>query len=442
MIKASPAQLGSGASSKLAPYKLRNEKERSVIACAREIAKNLIMSHEVVSKITNHLYCLVFSQHRRTPVHVVKGVLRNTNQTTSLVYEGSEHSLHQLSSMLFSPSVEVTYVGEFSFRHLDSAISQIPSDIIAIRVKKPLISRYLKTDFLLLPTVNFVLDLRKPIEEIIRQMSRRRRRDLRKIEESGYTYEVYRRSSEVLDFFYYKMYLPYVKKRFEKAASIKSYLESEIIYRHNGGVLIVRKEKDYHGGILFQIRGKTILAWSLGIYEGNRELVRSTEAALFFLVRWAKAHDIETLDYGTSLPFLKEGIFTYKKEWGMSVKELDQTVLALKIASLTEGSLLLLQQNPFIISDRGAIKGVVLLEGNLNAVELKDVFSKYYLPTLSSILVLSYSRSMPSKPTNQTSSRAVRVATIHELSKPLQNLCSLMEQSGYKVVATDLVASK
>lgn len=417
--------------------------KRSVLKVFIEIAKNLSRNHEFVSSIVKLPYHVILSPHEKISVYVVKGTLRSTNQTTAMLYAGSENSLYQLSSLFFSQPFEISCKGKFPFRQMNSLVGlNRARDIVAIRVARPLSARYSKRNFLLLPNVNFTLDLRKPMEQTIQRMSRRRRRDFKKIEASGYTYEIHRKSSEALDFFYWKMYLPYAEKRFEKAAYIKSLLESEIIYRLNGGVLLVKKGKDTLAGILFQIRGKTVLAWSLGVYEGNQDHVRASEAALLYLIKWAKTKGIQKLDYGVSMPFLREGVFAYKKEWGMSVNEpLEQWLCALKIDSLTEGSLAFLQQNPFIISDRGLIKGVVLLDESLNRVELREVFSRYYLPKLSSIIVLSYSRSPPQKSINETDSNAIYQKTIHELAKPLQNLCSLIRERGYRVRATELEAS-
>ena len=417
---------------------------RSLLRLFIEIAKNLFRNHEFVSYIVKLPYYVILSPHEKVSVYIAKGTLRSTNQTTAMLYAGSENSLYQLSSLFFSEPFEISYKGKFPFRQVNSLVGlNRARDIVAIRVARPLSARYSKRNFLLLPNVSFTLDLRKPMEQTIQRMSRRRRRDFKKIEASGYTYEIHRKSREALDFFYWKMYLPYAEKRFEKAAYIKSLLESEIIYRLNGGVLLVKKEKDPVAGILFQIRGKTVLAWSLGVYEGNQDLVRATEAALLHLITWAKAKGIEKLDYGVSMPFLREGVFIYKKEWGMSVNEpLEQFLCALKIDSLNEGFLAFLQQNPFIISDHGLIKGVLLLDESLNRVELGEVFSRYYLPNLSSIIVLTYSRSPPPKSIDETDIEVICQKAIHELAKPLENLCSLIRERGYRVRATELEASR
>lgn len=419
---------------------MRN-KEGSAVQIVLEIVKNLLRNHEVASRILKLPYYLILGPHQKVPVHLVKGTFRSTNQTGTMLYVGSENSLYQFCPLFFSQPFKITCIGNFPFRHMNSLINSTPSEAVAIRVERPFSATYSKKNFLLLPNVNFTLDLCKSMEQTIQGMSRRRRRDLKKIEASDYTYAVCQKDEEALDFFYWKMYLPYAQKRFEKAAYIKSFLESKIIYRLNGGIALVKRGKVPLAGILFQIQGKSILAWSLGVYEGNQEFVRASEAALFYLITWAKTKGIEKLDYGVSLPFLKEGIFTYKKEWGMSVNEpLEQFLCALKIDSLTEGLLEFLQENPFIISERGLIKGVVLLDESLNRVELGEVFSRYYLPNLSSIIVLSYSRS-PSKQIDETELDAICQRAIHELAKPLQNLCSLMREKGYRVSATELEAS-
>jgi hypothetical protein len=413
--------------------------KRSVLNVFIEIAKNLSRNHEFIFSIVKLPYYVILSPYEKVSVYLVKGILRDTNQTTAMLYAGSENSLHQLSSIFFSEPFEISRKGRFPFRHVSSLVDLYHApDIVAIRVERPLSARYSKRNFLLLPNVNFTLDLRKPIEQTIQRMSRRRRRDFKKIEASGYTYEIHQKSSEVLDFFYWKMYLPYAKKRFEKAAYIKSLLESEIIYRLNGGVLLVKKEKNPLAGILFQIRGNTVLAWSLGVYEGNQDLMRASEAALLYLITWAKAKGIEKLDYGVSMPFLREGIFTYKKEWGMSVRDpTNQSFCALKLNSLTDGSLAFLKQNPFVVHDNGFIKGVIILDHNPDKTELRSLFARYYIPELASLIVVSYYHDSTVQLSSETNSPPL-CDQIRDLAGPLQNICGLMQEKGYRTKLMEL----
>jgi hypothetical protein len=383
-------------------------------------------------------HSLLLGAHKKVHAHLIEGTIKGTNLTTTALYVGSEHSLHQFASRVFSQPFKIAHKGQFPFRCAASFSSACSAEMIAIEVEKPFARRYSERGFLLLPNVCFVLDLRKSMHEITRRMSKRRKRDLKKIEESRYTYTVHRQDSEAFEFFYWKMYLPHAMKRFDKGAYIRTFLELRILYALNGGIVMVEKDGQPHAGFLFQSQGKTLLARSLGVYEGNRELSRASEAALFYLVGWAKAKGIELLDDGVSVPFLKDGVFEYKKEWGMSVSEsIDQSSCALKFNSLTEGSLAFLKQNPFVIYDRGVIKGVILLDNNPTKDELRHLFARHYFPDLASLIIISYYYDSEGGSSDEIASESSRNSS-GGLVKPLQNMCVLLQKRGYHTRYTEL----
>jgi len=137
-------------------------------------------------------------------------------------------------------------------------------------------------------------------------------------------------------------------------------------------------------------------AFRFGVYEGNYNLIKGLagQAALFFLIDWAKMNGMKSLDYGNTLPFFNDGIFSYKKEWGMFMENhSNRYFCALKLNNPNKGSLAFLQQNPFIFVDKGGgMNGVVLVNHRPTKVELQQIFSKYYLPKLDSLIVIAYHR--------------------------------------------------
>jgi len=411
---------------------------REKASFAFETGKGLLKKHELAYQFLMLSHNLLFGAQRKVPAYLIEGTVRGTNLTTKALYVGGEDSSHQFASRVCSQPFKIVRKEQFPFRCAASFSRASSAEIIAIRIERPFASRYSERGFLLLPNVRFVLDLRRSMHEIIRRMDEGRRRDLKKIEKSRYTYTVHRQDREVFRFFYGKMYLPYVTKRFDKVANIKTFLESRIAYSLNGGIVMVRKEGQPHAGILFQVQGKKLLVNSLGVYEGNQELVRAMGAALFHLIGWAKAKGVELLDYGVCTPFLKDGLFIYKKEWGMSVKDAtDQSFCALRFNSLTDGSLAFLRQNPFVIYDRGFIKGLVLLEKSPNKDELRHLFARYYLPELASLIVVSYyhdsTTSLHDKIDSQTSSDSIR-----GLGTLLQNVCERLQERGYRTRLIEL----
>jgi len=301
-------------------------------------------------------------------------------------------------------------------------------------VKKPLLGKFLKRGYLLLPYVSFSLNLRRSIDNIMKRSSRRRRRDIKRLESFNYSYTISRDNENDFDFFYRKMYFPYTKKRFKRAAKFETYLGLKALYRRNGGIIFVKKEETPIAGILFQIRGETLHALRSGVYEGDHNLIMDLagQAALSFLIDWAKMKGMRSLDYGSTLPFFSDGIFAYKKEWGMFVEDhSNQLFCALKL-NLNKGSFSFLRQNPLIFVDKGVMKGVVLVDHRATKVELQQIFSKYYLPKLGSLIVITYHSSNKGG-INETEFST----TLENLSdpsiKPILNICLPLQKRGFNV---------
>jgi hypothetical protein len=277
-------------------------------------------------------------------------------------------------------------------------------------------------------------------------MSRRRRRDINNLESLDYSYSICMDGDKGFDQFYWEMYLPYAEKRFGKAAYIRTYLEARDIYKRNGGIIFVKKGNDPVAGILFKVVGKKLWAQCFGVYKGDQQLVKDLagQATLFYLLLWAKINGFESLDYGACGPFLKEGLFIHKKEWGMDVVERDnQSVCALKLNFLCQGSLSFLQHNPFILLDEGVMKGVTFIDHSPTEAELQKIFSDYFLSKLDSIMVISYHNSPRTAFDNKTeTSTFSETHSPSFMSNSLRTCCLALKNCGFDVDVFELRSSK
>ncbi len=404
---------------------------REMLHEAFAYAKKPLLRHPRLYESFKFLYESVFGRTRKVDGYVIKGFAKGNSDRMTMLYVGPKSSGYQLASLIYAHISEFLPVGGVLL-HETNVLSVVNApEIVAFDVQRPFVREFAKRGYLLLPSVSFILDMRVSMDDMMKRMSRRRRRDIKKIKALNYSYAISRDNDKSFDYFYHKMYLPYTKSRFGMAAYIKPYLESKIIYRSNGGLLFVKKDERFLAGILFHIHGKTLHAWSLGAREGDQHLVEELagEAALIFLIEWAKTQGIDNLDYGVSLPFLSEGIFTYKKEWGMSVNEQrDNAICALKLNSVNECSLTFLQQNPFIVTDKKELKGVVFIDHRVTRAELQRIRSRYYLPNLHSIIVVSYYKPHP-ETISVVEPCAERLAD--NLIDPLQNICQTLQEKGF-----------
>ncbi len=387
-----------------------------------------------------HLCNLALGNIQKAQIYKVIGSAGRSGDEVTTLFVGNRNALHQFAALVYNHINGISYLRELRFKQVAVALAGNKSEITAVRVEGPAANGYGKQGYLLLPNISFNLDLHIPFENIIHRMSRRRRRDIKKVESLDYTYTVCSKNDEDFDFFYWKMYLPYAQQRFGKAASIKRYSESKAFYRTGGRIIFVKKAGKPVAGILFRTFRKTLYAVSIGSCPQEEEQSErlAGQAALFFLIKWAHIKGLESLDYGVSLPFFNEGVFMYKKEWGMRVEEpLNQSYCALKLNTLNTGVLSFLQRNPFIIADDGRLKGLVLLDHQPTSEELNHIFSEYFLPSLSSIIFIAYYKSDSEFIGEaEPSTRSVNYAQL--LSKPLSEFCLLLQKSAFKVEVTEL----
>ena len=189
------------------------------------------------------------------------------------------------------------------------------------------------------------------------------------------------------------MYRKYIAKRFGKATIPTSYTTLKKAYDNDGGILFVTKEKKTTAGLLFKIKNKTIYGKCLGFSMVNQNYNNGLagHAALFFLIDWSLNKGITELNYGNTMPFFEDGIFRYKKEWGMDiVKHRDQNFCMLRLNRLTQGALFLLKENPFIFFEEGVMKGFVTLDYKPTKNDLQSLKSQYLIPEIKTLVVMAY----------------------------------------------------
>ena len=392
-------------------------------------AESILTRSKMFYPLFKYINDRIFGGSRKAQVFLIKGLIGSSNSLVKTLFIGTKESAYEFADKTYSHLEAVSYLNELQQNQIDPL--RLPRiEIVAARIDRPFMSRFLKQDYLVLPNVSFGLDLRMSTAALIRRMSRRRRRDLQKIKSFNYSYSISRNDERDFDFFYRQMYLPYTTKRFRKTAHIKEYLDTKAIFKGNGGILFLKKKEIAVAGILFQIKGKELYASSFGVYKGDESYIQdmASQATLFFLVEWAKKHGMESLDYGVSLPFFKGGVFTYKKEWGMAAEEQrNQSVLVLKLNFIGQGSLSFLQQNPFIVADKNKLRGIVFLDHKPLEGELKQVFSRYFLPKLDSLIVVAWSK--PAGKVEKEKEPSTPSSDFGNLMKSISSICEFLQGS-------------
>jgi hypothetical protein len=110
-------------------------------------------------------------------------------------------------------------------------------------------------------------------------------------------------------------------------------------------------------------------------------------ATTYFTIVFGKQKGYAQIDFGDAPPFFHDGLFQYKREWGMSIRPAmgkGAKVFAAKFSDNNETTKGFLLLNPFIFLEGENLRGLTYLGSE---VSLKTEFLT--VPGLSSLLVVS-----------------------------------------------------
>ena len=372
---------------------------------------------------------------QKVEIFSIKGEVQNNMPVLNTLFCGTKEHAHQFAHLSYANVWEFSSLGKSPSHLIRSLKSTGLAPIVVICKAKAFATRFLRQGFLLVPGVTFTLALDRPLNMLMEDFSRRRRRDIKKLRELDFTYTISTNNRNDLSLFYWKMYLPYTKERFGKSAFLKTYAGMSALYRRNGGIIFVKRNGKHVAGMLFQIRGEKLYALSLGMARDKDGVFGGLagQAALYLLIEWAIANRLKVLDYGVTLPFLRDGLFQYKREWGMHIEEKPEQIFwAVKFTSLNDGALSFLENNPFVFLDGCKLKAAVFLSHRPTRTELQEIFTSFLFPKLDSLFVVSYFK--PFESSVAIEELPLKTDKVTDLQAgPLSNIFTLLLNRGFDV---------
>jgi hypothetical protein len=150
---------------------------------------------------------------------------------------------------------------------------------------------------------------------------------LRKIEKKHYEVEI---SSDPLLFeeFYYKMYQPYINKRYGKCAIDMSYSRLKGQFFNGCEILFVLKESQRIAGTMICYRENETVLYELGVRNGDFHWVEQGAISALYLnaINHCRSKGIKKLSLGGSRPFFSDGVLSYKlTNWNMKINDYSKT---------------------------------------------------------------------------------------------------------------------
>jgi predicted N-acyltransferase len=240
------------------------------------------------------------------------------------------------------------------------------------------------------------MDISIPINDINKSFSKSIKEDIRKVKKNGYSYEL----TDDLDkfkLFYYKMYLPYTKRRYGNQAKIYNFISIRHFFETVSKLMLIKKDEEYVLGSLFLINKDKLITQIMGIMDDKINLLKNGLgcAAYYFTLLWAKENKIKKLSYGTCKPFLNDGLYQYKKKWGTIIKKADTkyfpNIFAFVMNKNSKEIQNLLLNNPFICLTNNQLKTMVFVKNKnkLKSGKITEISKKYKISGFDKFEILS-----------------------------------------------------
>src|SRR3989304_2968603 len=148
-----------------------------------------------------------------TNVFLIRGEKKYSNSKLDTLVVGDVEFAHYFAKLVYRGNPRIQALMKKVRWSISSITTQVKADLVVVRACATLSKFLSEQDFIILPEINFTLDISSPSEQVFARMSKLRRRSIKAIKKLDYSYEI-TREPQKLDFFYYKMYLPYIKKRY------------------------------------------------------------------------------------------------------------------------------------------------------------------------------------------------------------------------------------
>ena len=323
---------------------------------------------------------------------------RKKNSEMRILYIGQKT---RLSHILQSASLEESAIKEHkkiflweTRKTLRSGMKN--SDLIIVEVNPLLAKRAQKAGLILIPEwVSFFMKTTAALSELIKNSGRSLKENMRRVKSYKFSYEL-STDPEKFIFFYHRMYIPYISKRYSQLAYLRNFHLLRSLFSA-GAILFVTYNGEYIAGNILAFRDGTLRSSCVGILDGDEGYLKKgvISALNYFILEWAARQNFKMVDFGLSMAFLNDGVFLYKKNWGMTVKkhEYTTTFWGLKVCRFNEGVCNFLENNPFVFDNNGELEGLVFIknESPVGMSEIRQVYKTFWTDGLSKLNLLSSS---------------------------------------------------
>jgi hypothetical protein len=206
----------------------------------------------------------------------------------------------------------------------------------------------------------------------------------------------YRISSdpEDFDYFYYRMFVPHIRKRFGALSDIDSYEDMKKFFGKGRLVLVTKNEKVVAGALSLVEDGALVFRRT-GVLDGDESLVDggAQTALYYFQLKYANEHHLHSVDTMLSDPFLNDGVYRHKREWGAAVLPDVEAIRGVYFckARPCDSVARFFESNPLVFYSNGGLSGLIGVPDatDVTAPAISDLTHRYRSRGLAGFTVVT-----------------------------------------------------
>jgi hypothetical protein len=236
----------------------------------------------------------------------------------SVAYVGLGFARPFLKSILFEEAPAEKLINRVSARSLRERLDALDGDLIVVETSRFVARRLPTRNAILLPLrLQNVIDVGQSWDDVLSRFRKTvHKNDLRRVLRLGYSYAISHDPADLARF-YENMYVPTMKARHGRLASITS-LDMMRRYLRHGFLLLIERDGRAVSAAVCSTQQRAVHLAISGVLGSDDDLRRdgAVAAIYYFLLHWANAQGFQSVDVGFCWPFLNDGIFQFKRKWG------------------------------------------------------------------------------------------------------------------------------
>lgn len=356
----------------------------------------------------------------RYKVWCLDGRERLTKENLSIIFVGKNRSKNFLKYLAFETPPKETDCGHIWLWNLLNLNSKKYADypIVMIELRRPVFRILRKSYGFYIPDwLAGEFDFSTTKNQI--KKNKGVKNDVRIIRKYGLTYEI-SKDPQTFHYYYHHMYLPYIKNKYGEAAAMMGY-DKLMKNPNRSELLLIKMNDEYVAAENHLYKGNHVKVWSLGVKDGNLDLLRYGVIGALYYFRYKHLHKkgFKRIDAGLTRAFIKDGALRYKKKWGMEVINTKAGGFWLWLRKPSCGVKSFLKNNPFIFEQKGELHRAVFLKDikELNEDRLAELNHRHRVPGTSALHLFLFDSTQKDISTFDIQGETIHISSAQNLFK-------------------------